>query len=82
VVELGWAAGKLWHYLNNNGPTQLDNLLDNYREIVTPELIKLMAPETKAQTSIYMAIGWLLREKKVKLLIDPKTKKNVVDLIC
>jgi predicted transcriptional regulator len=49
--ELGEAAGEVWRYLNQNGPTSFANLNKNL------ELNK---------NTIDRAIGWLARERKIQ----------------
>lgn len=49
---IGEAAGKIWHYLHQNGPTSVSRL----------------ATETDiGKTEVQRAIGWLLKEDKLAI---------------
>jgi len=52
INHVGETAGKVWHFLKQNGKT---NLTELERQIDSPKL----------QT--YLALGWLAREGKVDL---------------
>lgn len=50
VNTIGDAAGKIWHYLDKNGPTSVSKI----------------ATETDiSKNEIQRAIGWLLKEDKL-----------------
>ena len=51
--EIGKAAGVLWHYLDNHGPSALSPLKRGSR---------------LAEPLFFMAIGWLAREHKIELV--------------
>jgi hypothetical protein len=62
--DIGSAAGKVWHFLNENGPASLAKItkdLDEPRDVVL------------------QGIGWLAREGKVSY-IDGKGKTKLVGL--
>lgn len=79
--ELGWTAGRLWHYLNNNGNTPLEVLAENHKEIFTPEFSRLLSRKINPRVGIYMVVGWLMREDKLIICIDPSTKARCVRLL-
>jgi hypothetical protein len=59
VARIGATAGKVWHYLHDNGSTSLTTLaqrLDEPRDLVM------------------QAIGWLAREEKVDIAELGRTK--------
>jgi len=55
ITEIGIAAGDIWHYLDDNGPTTLSLLVMN---IDRPREILLMS------------LGWLAREGHVILKVQ------------
>lgn len=50
--RVGFAAGEIWKYLNENGES-------------SP--IKIKASLGLSNTMLYLALGWLAREDKVKM---------------
>jgi winged helix-turn-helix protein DUF2582 len=59
VEQIGDAAGQVWHYLNENGPTALSRLV---KDVDVPRDV------------LMQAIGWLAREDKVSIDGDSRTK--------
>ena len=51
--RIGMVAGQIWHFLNKNGES-------------TP--IKIRAHLGLSNTMLYLALGWLSREGKVKIV--------------
>jgi hypothetical protein len=71
--ELGWTAGRLWHYLGKYGEVPIETLLNDYKKIVTPELVELLGPELDKTWGVGMALGWLMCEDKVIVYGDIDT---------
>ena len=52
ITRIGITAGEIWHYLDDHGKVEFDEL---YRALTAPEYV------------ILMSIGWLAREGHVIL---------------
>ncbi len=52
VTQIGIVAGEIWHYLDQQGLSSVDNLL---RDLQHPKEV------------IYMSLGWLAREGHIIL---------------
>ncbi|MFH1778370.1 MAG: winged helix-turn-helix domain-containing protein [Candidatus Omnitrophota bacterium] len=52
VIKIGIAAGDIWHYLDEHGPSKLSELSANI---------------DKSRDLILMSLGWLAREGHVLL---------------
>jgi hypothetical protein len=61
VDQIGDAAGLIWHYLNENGPRTLSQLV---KDIDAPRDV------------VMQGIGWLAREDKVTIE-EERTKKII-----
>jgi winged helix-turn-helix protein DUF2582 len=59
IEQIGDAAGQVWHYLNENGPTALSRLA---KDIDVPRDV------------LMQGIGWLAREHKVAIDADSRSK--------
>ena len=59
VEQIGDAAGQVWHYLNENGPTALSRLV---KDVDVPRDV------------LMQAIGWLAREDKVSIDTESRAK--------
>lgn len=49
---IGLKAGEIWHYINQNGPTTT---------------LKLKSSLNISNTILYLSLGWLQREDKIKM---------------
>ncbi|MGQ0645061.1 MAG: winged helix-turn-helix domain-containing protein [Elusimicrobiota bacterium] len=58
--EIGQAAGAVWQYLEWHGETST---------------LKLRASLKMSQSSLFLALGWLAREGKVRLLSDENGRR-------
>jgi len=56
---IGEAAGHVWHYLNENGPTTLSRLV---KDVDVPRDV------------LMQAIGWLAREDKLSIDEESRSK--------
>jgi len=56
-TEIGFLAGRVWHYLNENG------------EVTTAQLKKALfkKKDSMPDLKLAMGLGWLLRENKIKI---------------
>jgi Winged helix-turn-helix domain (DUF2582) len=59
VEQIGDAAGQIWHYLNENGPTAITRLI---KDVDVPRDL------------LMQGIGWLAREDKVTIDNDSRSK--------
>jgi winged helix-turn-helix protein DUF2582 len=59
VDQIGDAAGAVWHYLNENGPRTLTQLV---KEVDAPRDV------------VMQAVGWLAREDKLSIEEDARKK--------
>jgi hypothetical protein len=50
ITEIGTAAGKIWHYLEKNGPSSVT---------------KITADTALGKSEVQRAIGWLAKEGKL-----------------
>jgi predicted RNA-binding protein (virulence factor B family) len=50
--SIGEVAGKIWHYLNQNGPSSVN---------------KITVETGESKNDIQRAIGWLLKEDKLNI---------------
>jgi ribosomal protein L30/L7E len=57
IIEIGIVAGEIWHYLDKNGETLLDNLIKGI--------------DRDHETTL-MSLGWLAREGHVVLSKENK----------
>ncbi len=60
TLEIGEAAGKIWHFLNENPPSTLE------------QISKSLAIDANL---VRMAVGWLAREDKIAFEGKGKTTK-------
>ena len=58
VYEIGLAAGDIWHYLESNGASTIE------------QIKKALALK---ETVLLMAMGWLAREGKLSFDVEGKT---------
>jgi hypothetical protein len=59
IEQIGDAAGQVWHYLNEHGPTALSRLV---KDVDVPRDV------------VMQAIGWLAREDKVTIVAESRSK--------
>ncbi len=59
VDQIGDAAGQIWHYLNEHGPTAVTRLI---KDVDVPRDL------------VMQGIGWLAREDKVTIDNDSRSK--------
>ena len=62
VDQIGDTAGVVWHYLNDNGPSSLTELV---KEIDAPRDV------------VMQALGWLAREDKLAIEEDNRGRKSI-----
>jgi hypothetical protein len=74
---LGLTAGNLWRFLGENGIVPYRTILKNCNKIVTPDLWTLFGPG-----AILQALGWLMREDKIFVLVDKETDEISFRLNC
>lgn len=79
-TELDLSAVRLLDYLNTNKNAAVQELQDNYTEIITPKLKGLLPPESAARLGIRMTLGRLQRQNKVKVFHDADTDQDRVCL--
>lgn len=61
--SIGESAGKLWHYLNENPLSTLEEAAKSLR---------------LKENALAMAVGWLAREDKLEFQMDGKTARLAV----
>ncbi len=59
TVDIGCVAGKIWHYLEINGPVTLSKLA---KEI------------DASRDTVMQGVGWLAREGKIRFEETPRSK--------
>ena len=65
VEQIGDAAGQVWHYLSENGPTALSRLA---KDVDIPRDV------------LMQAIGWLAHEDKIAIDADSRTQDRFAAL--
>ena len=63
--QIGTDAGRVWHYLAENGPTTI---------------IKLKSVLEVSNGQLHLALGWLSRENKIELTEHGHTYKVIQKL--
>lgn len=58
VHEIGLTAGDVWHYLESNGASTIE---------------QIKKALTLKETVVFMAVGWLAREGKLTIEVQGKT---------
>ena len=61
IEQIGDAAGQVWHYLNENGPTALSRLV---KDVDVPRDV------------LMQAIGWLAREDKLSIDTESRARQS------
>lgn len=59
IETIGITAGKIWHYLGDNGPVAMSRLV---KEIDSP------------RDAVMQGVGWLAREGKVEFEDGPRSR--------
>ena len=62
VDQVGDTAGVVWHYLNENGPSSMTELV---KEVDAPRDV------------VMQAVGWLAREDKLSIEEDNRGRKSI-----
>ena len=62
IMEIGIAAGDIWHYLDQNGSATLDELVKHIK---------------KDRNLLLMSLGWLAREGHVTLGGSPNFRATL-----
>jgi hypothetical protein len=59
IPKIGETAGKVWHFLNQNGPRSLTKLAVDLGE---------------PRDLVMLALGWLAREDKIEITEDKRSR--------